>query len=193
MLPSWREAAALAAEVTLFLLALTQVVAGSPVAGSELQAAALQLMQNLHSRFHRAVGAMWAAEIPLLLQCLEGKVLVRRKRRRQGRGGVKRQLCRVAEGKHFLQPSAALSAFQGDSAEAWGPIPPGICPFQDMDGPFTSPQTAVLEQLVPCSCRNSVCGEGQVIVEGVWVPAWQCQVPSQARFAAAVLLCLDPK
>ncbi|XP_052527286.1 uncharacterized protein LOC128074945 [Tympanuchus pallidicinctus] len=30
-------------------------------------------MQNLHKRFHRAVGAMWAAEIPLLLQCLQGK------------------------------------------------------------------------------------------------------------------------
>ncbi|XP_040517110.1 maestro heat-like repeat-containing protein family member 2B [Gallus gallus] len=55
------------------LLARLLVVAGSPFAGSELQAAALLLMQNLHSRIHRAVGAMWAAEIPLLLQCLEGK------------------------------------------------------------------------------------------------------------------------
>ncbi|XP_031452019.1 maestro heat-like repeat-containing protein family member 2B [Phasianus colchicus] len=55
------------------LLVRLLVVAGSPVAGSELQAAALLLMQNLHSRFHRAVGAMWAAEIPLLLQCLQGK------------------------------------------------------------------------------------------------------------------------
>uniref|UniRef100_G1NP73 Uncharacterized protein n=1 Tax=Meleagris gallopavo TaxID=9103 RepID=G1NP73_MELGA len=55
------------------LLARLLVVAGSPVAGSELQAAALLLIQNLHSRIHRAVGAMWAAEIPLLLQCLEGK------------------------------------------------------------------------------------------------------------------------
>ncbi|XP_031451887.1 LOW QUALITY PROTEIN: maestro heat-like repeat-containing protein family member 2B, partial [Phasianus colchicus] len=55
------------------LLARLLVVAGSPVAGSELQAAALLLMKNLHSRFHRAVGAMWATEIPLLLQCLEGK------------------------------------------------------------------------------------------------------------------------
>ena len=81
------EAAALAAEVTLLLLALTQVVAGSPFAGSELQAAALLLMQNLHSRIHRAVGAMWAAEIPLLLQCLQGKVLAGRERWRQGRGG----------------------------------------------------------------------------------------------------------
>ena len=86
-----------------------------------------------------------------------------------------------------------LFPFQGDSTEARGPFPPGICPFQDTDGPFTCPQKAVLEQLVLCSCRDSVCGEGQVIVEGVWVPAWQCQVPSQARFAAAVLLCLDPK
>ena len=91
LLPSWGEAAALAAEVT-FLLALSQVVVGSPVAGSELQAAALLLMKNLHSRFHRAVGAMWAAEIPLLLQCLQGKVLVGRERRRQGRAGVKMQL-----------------------------------------------------------------------------------------------------
>ncbi|XP_042665272.1 maestro heat-like repeat-containing protein family member 2B [Centrocercus urophasianus] len=55
------------------LLARLLVVAGSPVAGSQLQAAALLLMKNLHSRFHRAVGAMWATEIPLLLQCLEGK------------------------------------------------------------------------------------------------------------------------
>ena len=81
------EAAALAADVTLLLLALAQVVAGSPFAGSELQAAALRLMQNLHSKIHRAVGAMWAAEIPLLLQCLEGKMLVGREGRRQGRGG----------------------------------------------------------------------------------------------------------
>ena len=73
--------------MTLLLLALTQVVAGSPFAGSELQAAALLLMQNLHSRIHRAVGAMWAAEIPLLLQCLQGKVLAGRERWRQGRGG----------------------------------------------------------------------------------------------------------
>ncbi|XP_042748943.1 maestro heat-like repeat-containing protein family member 2B, partial [Lagopus leucura] len=53
------------------LLARLLVVAGSPGAGSKLQAAALLLMKNLHSRFHRAVGAMWATEIPLLLQCLE--------------------------------------------------------------------------------------------------------------------------
>eukprot|EP00076_Gallus_gallus_P042283 XP_025007821.1 maestro heat-like repeat-containing protein family member 2B [Gallus gallus] len=53
------------------LLARLLVVAGSPFAGSELQAAALLLMLNLHSKIHRAVGAMWATEIPLLLQCLE--------------------------------------------------------------------------------------------------------------------------
>ncbi|XP_072198567.1 maestro heat-like repeat-containing protein family member 2B [Excalfactoria chinensis] len=55
------------------MLARLLVVAGSPFAGSKLQAAALLLMRNLHSRIHRAVGVVWAAEIPLLLQCLEGK------------------------------------------------------------------------------------------------------------------------
>ncbi|XP_052550383.1 maestro heat-like repeat-containing protein family member 2B [Tympanuchus pallidicinctus] len=55
------------------LLVRLLVVAGSPVAGSELQAAALVLMQKLHSRIHRALGAMWDAEIPLLLQCVQGK------------------------------------------------------------------------------------------------------------------------
>ncbi|XP_048808988.1 maestro heat-like repeat-containing protein family member 2B [Lagopus muta] len=55
------------------LLARLLVVAGSPSAGSELQAAALLLLQNLHSKIHRAVGAKWAAEIPLLLQRLEVK------------------------------------------------------------------------------------------------------------------------
>ena len=171
--------------MTLLLLALAQVVAGSPVAGSRLQAAALLLMKNLHSRFHRAVGAMWATEIPLLLQCLEGKVLEGKKRQRQGRGGVKMQLCRVAEGKHCLQPSAALSPFLRVSSEAQGPMPLGICPFQDRDGPFTSPQTAALEHLVPCSCGGSVCGEGQVTVEGVQVPAWQCQVPRPSQLCSS--------
>ena len=46
---------------------------------------------------------------------------------------------------------------------------------------------------VLCSCWDSVCGEGQVIVKGVRVPAWQCRVPRQAWFAAALLLWLDPK
>lgn len=80
------EAAGLAAEVTLLLCALcTQVVAGSPFAGSELQAAALLVMQSLHSRIHGAVGALWNTEIPLLLQYLKGKVLVGMER--QGREG----------------------------------------------------------------------------------------------------------
>ncbi|OXB63937.1 hypothetical protein ASZ78_001058 [Callipepla squamata] len=53
------------------LLVRLLVAAGSPFAGSELRAAALLLMQNLHSKIHGAVGAMWAAEIPLLLHCLQ--------------------------------------------------------------------------------------------------------------------------
>ncbi|NWZ26284.1 MROH1 protein, partial [Asarcornis scutulata] len=57
------------------LLARLLVVAGSPFAGSELQAAALLVMQSLHSRIHGAVGATWNTEIPLLLQYLQGKVL----------------------------------------------------------------------------------------------------------------------
>ncbi|POI21870.1 hypothetical protein CIB84_014383 [Bambusicola thoracicus] len=62
------------------LLARLFVVARSPVVDSKLQATALLLMPNLHSRIYRAVGAMWTAEIPLLLQCLQGKVLVERER-----------------------------------------------------------------------------------------------------------------
>ncbi|XP_071884798.1 maestro heat-like repeat-containing protein family member 2B [Anas platyrhynchos] len=54
------------------LLARLLVVAGSPFAGSKLQAAALLLMQSLHSRIHAAVGATWNSEIPLLLQYLQG-------------------------------------------------------------------------------------------------------------------------
>ncbi|XP_032042226.1 maestro heat-like repeat-containing protein family member 2B [Aythya fuligula] len=54
------------------LLARLLVVAGSPFAGSELQAAALLVMQSLHSRIHGAVGATWNTEIPLLLQYLQG-------------------------------------------------------------------------------------------------------------------------
>ncbi|POI19298.1 hypothetical protein CIB84_016957, partial [Bambusicola thoracicus] len=92
------------------LLARLLVVAGSAFADSELQAAALLLMLHLHSRIHRAVGAMWATEIPLLLQCLEGKALVGREGRRQGRGGGKMKLCSVPEGKHCLQPSTCSAA-----------------------------------------------------------------------------------
>eukprot|EP00075_Anas_platyrhynchos_P027011 XP_027316264.1 maestro heat-like repeat-containing protein family member 2B [Anas platyrhynchos] len=55
------------------LLARLLVVAGSPFAGSDLQAAALLVLQSLHSRIHGAVGATWNSEIPLLLQYLQGK------------------------------------------------------------------------------------------------------------------------
>ncbi|XP_068535445.1 maestro heat-like repeat-containing protein family member 2B [Anas acuta] len=54
------------------LLARLLVVAGSPFAGSELQAAALLVLRSLHSRIHAAVGATWNSEIPLLLQYLQG-------------------------------------------------------------------------------------------------------------------------
>ncbi|XP_068535447.1 maestro heat-like repeat-containing protein family member 2B [Anas acuta] len=54
------------------LLARLLVVAGSPFAGSDLQAAALLVLQSLHSRIHGAVGATWNSEIPLLLQYLQG-------------------------------------------------------------------------------------------------------------------------
>ncbi|KAM6044703.1 maestro heat-like repeat-containing protein family member 2B [Theristicus caerulescens] len=55
------------------LLTRLLVVAAAPYASSERAAAALQLLQALHSRIHRALGAAWATEIPLLLQYLEGK------------------------------------------------------------------------------------------------------------------------
>ncbi|XP_072731086.1 maestro heat-like repeat-containing protein family member 2B [Ciconia boyciana] len=55
------------------LLARLLVVAAAPHKSSERAVAALQLLQSLHSRIHRALGAAWATEIPLLLQYLEGK------------------------------------------------------------------------------------------------------------------------
>ena len=143
------EAAALAAEVTLLLLALTQVVAGSPFAGSELQAAALLLMLNLHGKIHRAVGAMWAAEIPLLLQCLQGKVLAGRERWRQGRGGSENGALQRGRGEALPAAQYLLCCCSHSRETALRPgelSPLGICPFQGTDGPFTSPQIAVLEQ-----------------------------------------------
>ncbi|NXC67881.1 MRO2B protein, partial [Anhinga anhinga] len=56
------------------------VVAAAPYRSSERAVAALQLLQALHRRIHRALGVAWATEIPLLLQYLEGKVWVRRQR-----------------------------------------------------------------------------------------------------------------
>ncbi|KAM6038320.1 maestro heat-like repeat-containing protein family member 2B [Chlamydotis macqueenii] len=55
------------------LLVRLLVVAAGYHASGQRAAAALQLLQALHSRIHRALGAVWATEIPLLLQCLEGK------------------------------------------------------------------------------------------------------------------------
>ncbi|KAM6234891.1 maestro heat-like repeat-containing protein family member 2B [Spheniscus humboldti] len=55
------------------LLARLLVVAAAPHESGERAVAALQLLQALHGRIHRALGAVWATEIPLLLQHLEGK------------------------------------------------------------------------------------------------------------------------
>ncbi|XP_076214435.1 maestro heat-like repeat-containing protein family member 2B [Aptenodytes patagonicus] len=55
------------------LLARLLVVAAAPHKSGERAVTALQLLQALHGRIHRALGAAWATEIPLLLQYLEGK------------------------------------------------------------------------------------------------------------------------
>ncbi|XP_059679384.1 maestro heat-like repeat-containing protein family member 2B [Gavia stellata] len=55
------------------LLAGLLVVVAAPHKSAERAVAALQLLQALHRRIHRALGAAWATEIPLLLQSLEGK------------------------------------------------------------------------------------------------------------------------
>ncbi|KAM6106976.1 maestro heat-like repeat-containing protein family member 2B [Phoenicopterus ruber ruber] len=55
------------------LLARLLVVVAAPYMNGERAVAALQLLQALHSRIHKALGASWATEIPLLLQFLEGK------------------------------------------------------------------------------------------------------------------------
>ncbi|XP_059685558.1 maestro heat-like repeat-containing protein family member 2B, partial [Gavia stellata] len=55
------------------LLARLLVVVADPYVSGERAVAALQLLQALHGRIHRALGAAWATEIPLLLQYLEGK------------------------------------------------------------------------------------------------------------------------
>ncbi|NWH46757.1 MRO2A protein, partial [Fregata magnificens] len=70
------------------LLARLLVVAAAPHKSSERAVAALQLLQALHGRIHRALGVVWVTEIPLLLQYLEGKVRVGRERlggQRRGR------------------------------------------------------------------------------------------------------------
>ncbi|XP_064330764.1 maestro heat-like repeat-containing protein family member 2B [Phalacrocorax carbo] len=55
------------------LLARLLVVAAAPYRSGERAVAALQLLQALHGRIHRALGAVWATEVPLLLQYLEGR------------------------------------------------------------------------------------------------------------------------
>ncbi|XP_074995168.1 maestro heat-like repeat-containing protein family member 2B [Calonectris borealis] len=66
-----QERAQLPAPQVLFVRLL--VVAAAPNASSERAVAALQLLQALHGRIHRALGAAWATEIPLVLQYLEGR------------------------------------------------------------------------------------------------------------------------
>ncbi|KAF1411545.1 Maestro heat-like repeat-containing protein family member 2B, partial [Spheniscus magellanicus] len=63
------------------------VVAAAPYASGERAVAALQLLQALHSTIHKALGAAWVTEIPLLLQYLEGKVWVERERLEGREGG----------------------------------------------------------------------------------------------------------
>ncbi|CAM9960297.1 unnamed protein product [Bubo scandiacus] len=55
------------------LLSRLLVVAAAPYAKRERAVAALQLLQTLHGRIHRALGAAWVTEIPLLLQYLQGR------------------------------------------------------------------------------------------------------------------------
>ncbi|XP_074930909.1 maestro heat-like repeat-containing protein family member 2B [Phalacrocorax aristotelis] len=55
------------------LLARLLVVAAAPYRSGERAVAALRLLQALHGRIHRALGAVWATEVPLLLQYLEGR------------------------------------------------------------------------------------------------------------------------
>ncbi|KAM6292594.1 maestro heat-like repeat-containing protein family member 2B [Porphyrio hochstetteri] len=55
------------------LLARLLVVAAAPHKTSDQAVAALQLLQALRGRIHRALGAVWVTEIPLLLQYLEGQ------------------------------------------------------------------------------------------------------------------------
>lgn len=82
-------------------------MAAAPDTSSERAVAALQLLQALHGGMHRALGAAWATEIPLLLQYLEGKVRV-------GREGL--------EGREGEQGNAAS---QRDGGEL-SPVPPHL-------------------------------------------------------------------
>ncbi|NWS60659.1 MRO2B protein, partial [Chunga burmeisteri] len=57
------------------------VAAAAPYKTGKRAVAALQLLQTLHGRIHRALGAVWATKIPLLLQYLEGEGRVGRESR----------------------------------------------------------------------------------------------------------------
>ena len=104
------------------------------------------------------------------------------------------ELCSVAEGKRCLRPHACSAAVPIPGRQHRGPgtFPPGDLPIPGHGWVLHVPSDSSLGAVL-CSCWDSVCGEGQVIVKGVQVPAWQCRVPRQAWFAAALLLWLDPK
>ncbi|NXS50464.1 MRO2B protein, partial [Balaeniceps rex] len=68
------------------------VAVAAPHKSVECAVAVLQLLQTLHSRIHRALGAAWVTEIPLLLQCLEGKVRLGRERMGGWRRGREMEL-----------------------------------------------------------------------------------------------------
>lgn len=161
----------LPAETTLTphnLLARLLVVAGSPFAGSKLQAAALLLMQSLHSRIHAAVGATWNSEIPLLLQYLQGKVLLGRGR---GREGMASQLPSMAKGNPRLVPRACSAAVlfpcPGASTEAGGSGPTAIHSSRRMDGALPVPLDSVLVLVAPpWPCWGGARGEGRTAASG---------------------------
>ncbi|NXW11349.1 MRO2A protein, partial [Fregetta grallaria] len=71
------------------LLARLLVVVAAPYLSGKRAVAALQLLQALHSRIHRALGAVWATKIPLLLQYLEGEVQLGREGLEGREGGRK--------------------------------------------------------------------------------------------------------
>ncbi|XP_026719765.1 maestro heat-like repeat-containing protein family member 2B [Athene cunicularia] len=56
-----------------FLTSRLLLVAAASSGNSKCVVAALQLLQTLPDRIHRALGAAWVTEIPLLLQYLEGR------------------------------------------------------------------------------------------------------------------------
>ncbi|KAK4817743.1 hypothetical protein QYF61_026966 [Mycteria americana] len=133
------------------LLARLLVLAAAPHKSSERAVAALQLLQSLHSRIHRALGAAWATEIPLLLQYLEGKVWVGRERLGGLRRGREMQLYSVTGGIFPSSPALALLPFpfQGASTEAGGSHPPASILPRGWMGPLMSPRRFLRASLEP--------------------------------------------